>query len=129
MAIMRTIQAWETPNWVGGFTAQAGEQHVEAHRECEFPLPVVLQQDPGMWLYLVWRTRVICRCRLLRVEPRDRPVEVGSDEHIIDARCALVVEDPGEPAPREIRVRGFTGIRYIEGEEWEDVEAWANAHQ
>ncbi len=120
MSILRTIQAGEERWWIDGF---AGE-----HAECEFPLPVVPQQDVGKWLYIVYQGVVEIRCQILRIEERDGPVLVGSDEHPINARCAVIVQCPGEPAPRPIRVRGFTGIRYVPGNgDWEDVEVWANA--
>jgi hypothetical protein len=129
MAVVRTIQAAEDPSWVAGFIGQPGDGSAAPPVECEFPFPFVLHHNPGRWLYLVWRDRVICRCRILRNEPRTAQVVVGSDEHPINARCSLIVQCPGEPADREISVRGFTGIRYVAGEEWPDVEAWAHGQQ
>jgi hypothetical protein len=122
MSIARTIQAQEEGWWMDAFTHD--------HTECEFPLPGIPQRPVGTWLYIVYQGVVAVRCQILRIEPRNGPVLVGSDEHPIEARCGLIVQCPGEPAPREIRVRGFMGIRYIPGSgDWDDVEAWANAQQ
>jgi hypothetical protein len=120
MSIIRTIQAWEEGWWMDGFVAD--------HTECEFPLPFIPRQPVGDWLYIVHQGVVAMRCRVLRTEPRHGPVLVGSDEHPIEAQCAIIVECPGERAPREIRMRGFTGIRYVLGAgEWDDVEAMTMA--
>ncbi len=122
MSVARTVQASEERRWIDGFVGD--------RMECEFPLRGVPQRPVGEWLYIVYQGRVEVRCRVLRTEPRDGTVLVGSDEHPVDARYGLIVQCPGERAPGEIRVRGFMGIRYIPGAgEWDDVEAWANAQR
>lgn len=110
MSVTRTMQARENKEWVDGF--------FENEAECEFPLPFVPRQEIGDYLYIIYQGVVAGRCRILRCEPRNEPVEVGSEEQPVDARSVIIVQCPGEPAPREIRRQGHMSIRYIGEPGW-----------
>jgi len=118
-SMIRTIQSKEDLAWVRSYVKDQGKGH--------FPLPCVPQRSVvGGWLYIVYQGVVVCRFRILDIEPRFGPEPVGSDDHPIDARCAVIVQMPATPVQRVIRMRGFMGIRYVPPPgAWNQVERLA----
>lgn len=112
MDITRTIQKEESEEWVDALFDGT-------LTETDFPLHAVPKDvAPGDWLYVIYRGKIVGRCRSSSIVRADEPVWVGSDEHVVDARCVITVECPGERAPVEIRRKGHQFIRYDTVPEW-----------
>ena len=120
MNLLRSIQAAERRRWVNGFFEQRHPW------ETDFPLPFVPRYPNVTWLYLVYRGIVVGRLRILRVEQRGQPMEVGTTGIIVGPGSTIKVRAPGEAPRQQIAVRGFQGIRYVEGDDWEDVVGWTH---
>lgn len=117
MDIIRTIQATEDPSRVESyFNGQM--------RSLYFPLrgtPSKACKDD--WLYVIFRGKVVGRCRIDRIQTfqKPTPIAVGSDGHVIDARCLVHVQVPGQRVPHEkkpIDARGWVGFRYVPESLW-----------
>lgn len=117
MDIIRTIQASEEPSRVesyfnGQMTQVCFPLRVKPTKACE-----------GDWLYVIYQGKVVGRCRIDRLQTfqKPTPIPVGSDGHIIYARCLVHVQAPGERVPHDknpIDARGWVGFRYAPESLW-----------
>ena len=75
---------------------------------------------PGDYLYIIWKGSIYGRFRVKSVEDigSNNPPIVGSKGKLTGGTHNIVVEAPGELAPREIKRRGHLAIRYDNVPEW-----------
>jgi hypothetical protein len=114
MDITRTIPQTEDPNWVDSFFDGP-------EREEDWPFSQrVTNVEPGDFLYLIYRSRIIGRFEVIRVEQLDKTksVPVGTDEHPVDAKTIVYLRFPGERAPKLIARRSHRNHRYHGGSAW-----------
>lgn len=116
MDITRTIQRTEDP-------ARQERYFNGAYDFITLPLRGIPKHaNVGDWMYLIYRGAIIGRCRILEINPCNNNVPVGSTQHIVNAKCMVVVECPGERAPHYIPRRGSMGIRYDNVPEWSALD-------
>lgn len=110
MDLIRTIQSGENPEFVRRFFE---DESWRGEHDC-FPLRGVPRDaEPGDWLYVNFRGLIVGRCRIRDITLRNEIAEVGDTQPVtIEARCWLLLDLPGEPAPGPIYRRGRQGIRY-----------------
>ena len=104
---IRTIQRQEDPAYV---------EEILGRRDLYGLLNFVPRRaHPGDHFYLAYRGRIIGRAVIDRLQPVNGIYLIGSAREPYEAKCLAWYRGGWERPPREIPVKGWQGIRYLEG--------------
>jgi hypothetical protein len=112
--IMRTLpRDFEFEAWIDACERSWEEGHCNCYYGMALP-KIDPPEEGTLWLYLVWRSRVRARQRVIEIrrfgEVRLEPNFPNEDP--MATRGYVLCHGPIMPAPREVPYPGFQGYRY-----------------